>query len=46
MTQAEREIEQIQQMFNTDEDQTPVQMPLMAVDQFRQSVSPTKPEKI
>ena len=42
MTQVEREVEQIQQMFNKDEDQTILQMPLMDVDQVRQSVSPTE----
>ena len=42
VTQADREVEQIQQMFNMDEDQTILQMPLMDVDQFRQSRSPTE----
>ena len=42
MTQADREVEQIQQMFNMDEDQTILQTPLMDVDQVRQSISPTE----
>ena len=42
ITQADREVEEIQQMFNTDEDQTLVQMPLMDTDQVVQSVSPTE----
>ena len=37
-----REVEQIQQMFDIDEDQILLQMPLMDIDQVRQSVSPTK----
>ena len=41
-TQVDREVEQIQQMFNMDEDQTLLQMPLMDVDQVRQSISPTE----
>ena len=40
--QVDREVEQIQQMFNMDEDQTLLQMPLIDVDQVRQSVSPTE----
>ena len=36
MTQVGKEVEQIQQMFNLDEDQTVLQMPLMDVDQVRQ----------
>ena len=40
--QANREVEQIQQMFNMDEDQTILQMPLMDVDQVRQSMNPTE----
>ena len=39
MTQANREAEQIQQMFNMDEDQTILQTPLMDVDQLRQTIS-------
>ena len=42
MTQADREVEQVQQMFNMDEDQTILQKPQMDVDQVRQSVSPTE----
>ena len=42
MTQDDREVEQIQQMFNMDEDQTILQMPIMDIDQVRQSVSPTE----
>ena len=42
MTQENREIEQIQQMFNMDEDQTILQTPLMDVDQARQSISPVE----
>ena len=33
----DREVEQIHQMFNMDEDQTLLLMPLMDVDQVRQS---------
>ena len=46
MTQADREGEQIQQMFNMDQDQTILQMPLMDIGQVRQNVSPLKLEKI
>ena len=42
MTQADREVEQIQQMFNMYEDQTILQTSLMDVDQGRQSLSPTE----
>ena len=42
MTQVNREVEQTQQMFNMDEDQTILPMPLMDVDQVRQSISPTE----
>ena len=42
-TQVDREVEQTQQMFNMDEDQTLLLTPLMDVDQVRQSVSPTEP---
>ena len=42
MTQANREVEQIQQMFNMDEDQTILQTPLMDVDQVRQTISPVE----
>ena len=41
-TQADRENEQIQQMSNMDKDETLLQMPLMDVDQVRQSTSPTE----
>ena len=40
MAQANREVEQIKQMFCMDEDQTILQTPLMDVDQVRQTVSP------
>ena len=39
MMQANREAEQIQQMFNMDEDQTILQTLLMEVEQVRQSIS-------
>ena len=42
MTQANREAEQIQQMFNMDEDQTILQIPLMDVDHIGQSISPVE----
>ena len=42
MTQADREVEQIQQMFNVDTDQTLLQMLLIDVDQVRQSMSPSE----
>ena len=42
MTQANREVEQIQQMFNMDEDQTVLQTPLMDVDQVGQTISPVE----
>ena len=42
MTQVNREIEQIQQMFNMDKDQTILQTPLMDVDQVGQSISPVE----
>ena len=38
----DREVEQIQQMFNMDEDQTLLQTPLIDVDQVGQGVSPTE----
>ena len=41
MTQADREVEQIQEMYNIDEDQTILQMPLIDIDQVRQSKCPT-----
>ena len=37
--QASREAEQIQQMFNMDEDQTILQTPLMDIDQDGQTIS-------
>ena len=40
--QANREAEQIQQMFNMDEDQTILQTPLMDVDQDRWTISPVE----
>ena len=42
MIQVDREVEQIQQMFNMDEDQTLLQMPLIDIYQVRQSVGPTE----
>ena len=39
MMQADREEEQIQQMFNMDEEQTLLQMPLIDTNQVRQSVN-------
>ena len=42
MTQADREVEQIQQMFNMDEDQTLLQMPLIDTDQVRQNINTTE----
>ena len=38
--QVDRQVEQIQQMFNMDKDQTSLQIPLIDVDQVGQSVSP------
>ena len=38
----DREVEQIQQKFNMDKDQTLLLMPLMDVDQVRQSICPTE----
>ena len=40
-TQVDREVEQIQQMFNI-ENQTLLLKPLMDIDQIRQSVNPTE----
>ena len=40
--QVDREVEQIQQMFNMDKDQTLLKMPLIDVYQVRQSISPTE----
>ena len=45
-TQADREVEQIQQMFNMDEDQTILHMPLIDTDQVRQSIKLQKLGKI
>ena len=41
-TQADREVEQIQQMFNMDEEQTLLQMTLIDTDQVRQSINTTE----
>ena len=41
-TQASRQIEQIQQMFNMDDDQSILQTPLMDIDQVRQTISPVE----
>ena len=38
--QASREVEQIQQMFNMDEDHTILQTPLMDTDEDEQTISP------
>ena len=38
--QANRKAEQIQQMFNMDEDQTILQIPLRDVDQHEETISP------
>ena len=40
--QANREVEQIQQMFNMDEDRTILKTPLMGVDQHGQTISPVE----
>ena len=40
--QANREAEQIHQMFNMDEDQTILQTPLMDIDQDGQNISPVE----
>ena len=40
--QASREIEQIHQMFNMDEDQTILQSPLMDTDQDEQTITPVE----
>ena len=40
--QASREVEQIQQMFNMDEDQTIVQSPLMDTDPDEQTMTPVE----
>ena len=37
--QADREVEQIQQMFNVDEERTLLQMPLIDTNQVRQTVN-------
>ena len=36
---ADKEVEQIQQMFNMDKEQTLLQMPLIDTNQVRQSVN-------
>ena len=41
-TQANREVEQIQQMFNMDKDQTILQTQLIDVDQVRQTMNPVE----
>ena len=46
MTQANREVEQIPQMFNMDEDQTILQTPLMDIDQVRQSICPVEAKNL
>ena len=40
--QASREAEQIQQMFNMDEDQIILQSPLMDTDQGKQTITPVE----
>ena len=40
--QGSREIEQIQHMFNMDEDQTILQSPLMDTDQDEQTIAPVE----
>ena len=40
--QASREEEQIQQMFNMDEDQTILQTPLMDTDEDEQTITPVE----
>ena len=42
MTQASREVEQIQQMLNMDKDPTILQTPLMDVDQVGQTINPVE----
>ena len=42
ITQADREVEQIQQMFNMDKEQTLLQIPIIDTDQVRQSVNATE----
>ena len=39
--QADREVEQIQNMFNMDEEQTLLHTPLIDTDQVRQSINTT-----
>ena len=41
-TQANREAEQIQQMFNMDKNKTILQIPLMSLNQDRQTISPVE----
>ena len=41
-TQADREVEQIQQMFSMDKDETLFQMPLIDTDQVIQCVNTTE----
>ena len=40
--QASREVEQVQQMFNMDEDQTILQTPLMDTDEDEQTITPVE----
>ena len=40
--QASRKVEQLQQMFNRDEDQTILQSPLMDTDQNKQTIAPVE----
>ena len=44
-TQADREVEQIHQMFSMDEDQTLLQIPLIDTDEVRQGVSISEARK-
>ena len=45
ITQADREAETIQQMFNMDEQQTLLQTPLIDTNQARQSVNTIEPRE-
>ena len=40
--QPSREVEQLQEMFNMDEDQTILQSPLMDIDQHKQTITPVE----
>ena len=46
MTQADREVEQIQQMFDMDKEQTLFQMSSIDSNQIRQSVNTTEARDI